>query len=176
MDVKELVNQWSIKIKPILVKYQMVLVVICVGLLLMLWPNGGEEAEEVEELIAQTSTSYFDVDALEEKLQDVLSQIDGAGEVRVILTVDSSAKQIVAQDGETVIDGEEREQSVDTVIISQASGAEGVVPIQELAPEFRGALVVCSGGDNSTVRLQITQAVSAVTGLSTDKIAVCAGD
>ena len=35
-----------------------------------------------------------------------------------------------------------------------------------------GAIVVCQGGDNATVRLAIIEAVSNVTGLGADKISV----
>ena len=43
-------------------------------------------------------------------------------------------------------------------------------------PSFRGALVVCPGGDDPQVQLAITQAVSALTGLGSDRITICAGD
>ncbi|MBE6910130.1 MAG: hypothetical protein E7474_11250 [Ruminococcaceae bacterium] len=38
-----------------------------------------------------------------------------------------------------------------------------------------GALVVCEGAGSAAVRLQLTQAVSALTGLSSDKIAIVKG-
>lgn len=40
---------------------------------------------------------------------------------------------------------------------------------------WAGAVVVCEGGGSAAVRLQLTQAVSALTGLSTDKIAIVKG-
>ena len=38
-----------------------------------------------------------------------------------------------------------------------------------------GALVVCEGGDGAPVRLHLTQAVSALTGLGADQIAIVKG-
>ena len=40
---------------------------------------------------------------------------------------------------------------------------------------WAGAVVVCEGGGSATVRLQLTQAVSALTGLPSDKIAIVKG-
>lgn len=40
---------------------------------------------------------------------------------------------------------------------------------------WAGAVVVCEGGGSAAVRLQLTQAVSALTGLSSDKITVVKG-
>ena len=47
--------------------------------------------------------------------------------------------------------------------------------LQTVAPQFRGALVVCAGGDDPGVRLQVIRAVSALTGLGSDCITVCQG-
>ena len=47
-----------------------------------------------------------------------------------------------------------------------------MVVTQERYPQYRGALVVCDGGGSDSVRLQIINAVSALTGLGTDRIAV----
>ena len=40
---------------------------------------------------------------------------------------------------------------------------------------YTGAVVVCEGGGSASVRLQLTQAVSALTGLTSDKIAIVKG-
>ena len=39
-------------------------------------------------------------------------------------------------------------------------------------PLYRGALIVCEGGGNDAVRLQVIEAVAALTGLGSDRIAV----
>ena len=41
-----------------------------------------------------------------------------------------------------------------------------------LYPTYRGALVVCQGGDRADVRLAVIEAVSVLTGLSSDRITV----
>jgi len=44
------------------------------------------------------------------------------------------------------------------------------------AQRWAGAVIVCEGGGSAAVRLQLTQAVSALTGLSSDKIAIVKGN
>ena len=41
---------------------------------------------------------------------------------------------------------------------------------------WAGAVIVCEGGGSAAVRLQLTQAVSALTGLPSDRIAVVKGE
>ena len=67
------------------------------------------------------------------------------------------------------------EAEVTNVVISAGSGVEGTVTLQQLSPQFQGALVVCSGGGEPTVQLRLVEAVSALTGLGADKISVCKG-
>lgn len=59
--------------------------------------------------------------------------------------------------------------------MGRGTGSQEVVPLQTLAPEFQGALIVCQGGGDPAVRLNVLQAVSALTGLGADKISICQG-
>lgn len=148
--------------------YKYVFLVIAVGAALLLWPEG-ERGQTVQ---AEAPLEQgFSVERTEEKLEDILSQIDGAGKVRVMLTVKSGAEQVLAQDT-TVSD---REETWETVVISTGSGTQEVVVQTQIYPEFRGALIVCEGGNDPGVRLLITQAVSALTGLGSARITVCCG-
>ena len=47
-----------------------------------------------------------------------------------------------------------------------------MVVTKETCPQYRGALVVCDGGNNDRVRLAVIDAVSVLTGLGADRIAV----
>ena len=58
--------------------------------------------------------------------------------------------------------------------MDSGSGQEAVLLMQRY-PTFQGALVVCEGGDNAEIRLLMARAVSALTGIGTDRITVCKG-
>lgn len=152
-------------------KYKYVLIVLAAGVVLLLWPAG--EKGRREEPAAQDGEE-FDLSQMEEKLSRTLSQIEGAGEVTVTLTVKSGMEQVLAADRST--SAAERGNSVEEkiVVINTGSGQEAVVRLRRY-PVFQGAVVVCPGGDRADVRLLLTQAVSALTGLGADKITVCKG-
>lgn len=164
--------EWVLKGKEALKKYQYALLVITLGAVLLLLPEGKKQAASGEQPATEWNDS-FDLDAFEEKLEQALSQIGGAGETRVVLTLDSGSRQVLAQDLDR--DGEGGGVST-TVTVGRGSGSQEVVPLQTLAPSFRGALVVCPGGSDPQVRLQLVEAVSALTGLGSDRISICEGN
>lgn len=148
-------------------RYGYVLLVVAVGMVLLLWPQGEEKKEDT---VQETVQEDFDLEAFEEKLEKTISQIQGAGEAQVVLSLQSSSRQVLAQDREQ---GSQGDASTTTVTVGRGSGSQDVVPLQTVAPQFRGALVVCPGGDDPQVRLAVMEAVSAVTGLGSNHISVC---
>lgn len=153
-------------------KYKYVLLLLAVGLALLLWPAG--EREEPAAVETGGGLGDFDLEALEEKLSRALSQVEGAGQVTVVLTLRSGVEQVPLTDRSTSTG--ERGSSVEekTVVINTGSGQQAAVRM-ERCPAFQGAVVVCPGGDRAEVRLLLTQAVSSLTGLGADKITVCKG-
>ena len=160
--------------KAVLERYRYALLVVAVGALLLLLPTGGTQpAAEERQTDRETFFQLEELEELEEKLARTLSSIHGAGETEVMLTLKSGSRQVMAQDTQSRGEGE---RSVSTVTLGRGSGSQEVVPLQTVAPQFRGALVVCAGGDDPGVRLQVIRAVSALTGLGSDCITVCQGD
>ena len=152
-------------------KYKYVLLVIAAGIVLLLLPLGGEEnpASGGTESQNGNGEETFRVEEMERRLEEALSRVDGAGEVTVVLTVKSGARQILAQDSSH--SGEE--SSTSTVVVSTGSGTEDAVVLQQVYPQYQGALVVCPGGGDPAVCLKLVDAVSALTGLGADKISIC---
>lgn len=157
------------KLRALAEQHRLVLLVILAGLLLLLLPVGGETNQPEH----QETQSQFDLADMEDRLSQALSKIDGAGEVTVVLTLQDGPRQVLAQDTDQgdVQGGERRE----TVILSRGSSTQETVTVQELYPSYQGALLVCPGGDDPTVRLKLTEATSALTGLGADKISISKG-
>ena len=159
------------KWKEALGRYQYALLIIAVGVVLLLLPVGGRDGAE-EAVPAQTEGTAFDLEAFEENLARTLSQVEGAGQAQVVLTLDGGSRQVLARNQDREGDGG---VSNTVVTVGKGSGQQEAVPIQTVAPQFRGALVVCPGGGDAQVRLKLIEAVSALTGLGADKISVCQG-
>ena len=162
---------WSRKALELFGKYKYVLLVLLVGVLLLLFPSGEKEEGKTNAILTQESVSQFSREALEEKLKRTLSQVEGAGEVYVILTLKEGPKQVLAQEGSAT----ETTRETAPVLASRGGGIQEPVTVQEMGPSYLGALVVAQGAGDPSVKLTLTQAVSALTGLGADKISVCKG-
>lgn len=166
-------KQWMGKGKVLWLKYRLILLVLAAGMVLMLIPDMGEKKPQQEE--AQSTETEFDLDEMERELEQALSRVEGVGSVTAVLTLRTGSRQVLAEDVLT----EQRESSIQTtktpVVVSRGSGEEETVTLQEIYPVFQGALIVCEGGDQPAVQLKVIQAVSALTGLSSDKISICKG-
>lgn len=165
------------KLLTVLDKYKYVLLVVLAGALLLLIPTGDEEPPRGAgaALVQETDTEGFDLEKTERKLSAALSQVEGAGEVTVVLTVQNSSRQVLAQDGTNTQKDGASEQTAETVVVSKGSGTQETVLVEQIYPDFQGALVVCTGGEDAAVRLKLVEAVSALTGLGADKISICKG-
>ena len=165
--------------KPLaaLSRYKYVLVVAALGALLLAWPQRAEEraAEATEE----ESGTREDLAATEAALEEILEAISGVGEAEVMLTLQSGGEKVLASDSTLRYSGsaqapDDYERAAETVLIS-GGGEDDVVVTEERCPQYRGALVVCEGGGSDAVRLRVTEAVAALTGLGADRIAVAQG-
>lgn len=136
----------------LLEKYKYALLILAVGIVLMLLPQKEEAVEDTPEPQTQVT--------LEERLEAILSRVDGAGEVKVLLT-EAAGSETLYQTDET-----------DTVILTDSQRSEEGLVRRRDPPEYLGAIIVCKGADDARVKLAIVEAVSDVTGLGADKISV----
>ena len=160
------------KLTGLLGQYKWALLVLTAGLLLLLWPQSGGTAAEAAAGGEQEDV-FYDPAELERKMEKILSRIEGAGEVTVLLTVKSGAEWVYAADTEYSEDERGRDERSSTVLVSTGGGTEEAVAVRQEGPTFQGAVVVCDGGNDPDVRLNITRAVAALTGLRSDRITVC---
>ena len=158
--------------RKVVERYKWILLVIGVGLLLLAWPMGGGKTLPAAESVGGSSGS-FDLEELEKKFSVALSEIEGAGRVTVILTVKTGTQQILAEDAKHSERDNDVEEETSTVILSRGGGVQEAVKLQEIYPQFQGALVICDGAGDPTVRLKLTEATTALTGVGADKISIC---
>ena len=93
-----------------------------------------------------------------------------------MLTEDADGEKQLAQNTELSYSGstkapEDYSRSSE-VVLADSGGEDTVVVTRQQYPTYRGALVVCQGGDQADVRLAVTEAVAALTGLSSDRVTV----
>lgn len=163
------------KLKSILLKVKdgkLILLLAVVGVVLILLPKS-KTGGAIKPAAQQES---FSLEQQERKLAEALSQISGAGEVTVVLSLDNSGEKTVAQDIKDSEDNSDtrhsRDSTVSTVIITPESGQKTPYVLSERYPQYRGALIIAEGAEVAAVQLAITKAVASLTGLGTDRITV----
>lgn len=136
--------------------------------------SGINEPDSGEEYVRQ----------LEERLRETLSQMEGVGQVRVMITLKSSEELVVekerpylrsstaesdAQGGSRIVDQYETE--VNTVYRTGAGTSEPYV-IKTLPPRVEGVVVVAEGAGSGTVNRTIVELIQALFGVEAHKVKV----
>lgn len=142
-------------------KYKFVILILLVGVGLMLIPTGSKEKTPDESVTEQVEQQVM----LADELEEILTNIQGAGRVQVMLTMRAGEQTIYQTDTPSA-------DRQDTVIVTDEDRAQGGLIQQILAPTYRGAIVLCQGADSASVCLAIKDAVSKVTGLDSSQISV----
>lgn len=162
MEIKKLTG----KLQELAGKYKYALLVLAVGLALLLIPGKGTQTKKAE---APMNNDAIHQTLTQESLGEILQSIQGAGKVRVLLSMATGEETVYQTDNETTSSGDSK---IQTVILTDSQRSEAGLIRQVNPAAYKGAIVVCQGADSPAVRLAITQAVSKITGLGTDAICV----
>ena len=170
-------KNWQNRMSFLWARYKYFLAVIAVGVLLLLSAKV-PASEPAKEEGTQTEAA-FDLQTFQQSVADSLAQIEGAGRVEVLLSLEAGEESVYASDvsqssQSTVGSSDSTSETYQSTmsILSDGSYGETPVLIKSKYPTFRGAVILCEGADSDTVRLQIVQAVSALCGISSDHISI----
>ena len=141
--------------------------------------KGSEAAQTVvEETTQQTGQERADdaTAALEKRLEETLSLIDGAGKVRVMITLKDTGEKVVEKDvtrrTDTDTGGNENSDLSQSSVYEKDGSTETPYVSNEMTPQVEGVLVVAQGGGNSLVKQNILQSVMALFPLEAHKITI----
>ena len=150
-------------------------------------PGGesGKETKSASQTVQTAAKETGQTAQLEEQLTWALSQVEGVGEVEVMITLESTGTKVVEKDHPASSTSSEQTQegggtqnstSADTdettVYEKNADGAQTPYVISETLPQIRGVLVVAQGGSDSVIIRQIQEAVMALFHIDVNKIKV----
>lgn len=186
------------KIQTLLKKKDRLIILLLGGILLLIIAlpvsddrnknNNGETS--LTERLSDSAAGKSDVEDyasyLEGKLENALSQVEGVGRVKVMVTLEASAERIVGKDvnsesesiQETDSQGGSRntmnQSSSQTTIYEGEGGASSGTPYvtKELTPVVGGIIVIAQGGGDAVTVQNITEAVQALFEIDTHKIKV----
>lgn len=169
---------------------KLLIIAICGVILIMLPSNGKKnvnkeekETEEKSKSIEMSNDEYCD--KLEKRLEDLLSNIKGIGEVKVMITLKSTKEKVVLtevsyeKDEESGTDSSggtdvKNSYKEDRVVVYEEESDGNKVPYvtKEKSPEIEGIAVVAEGGNNAENVLKISGIAQALFGVSAHKISV----
>lgn len=108
---------------------------------------------------------------LERRLEAILSDIDGAGKVRVMITYETGLEIVPAEESQTSSSQTGSTQSRRPAAVT-GGGKESPIVLTEIMPKIRGVIVVAQGAGNIKVRQELLDAVRTVLGTDISKISV----
>ena len=165
MDFKELkkrISDWT-------TKYKYVWIVLFAGMILMMLPEKVSEKLPDDEI---PTGNMQEECSMEDRLQEILSCIQSAGKVKVMLSISQSEKTIYQTDSTYSQSDDHADSRTQTILITDNQRNETGLVHQKHSPVYQGAIVLAEGADLASVKLAIVDAVSDITGLGADKISV----
>lgn len=177
---------WKSKIPK---KNQLIIILLAGVLLVVIAMPVKEQKETITVQETETISEDNYTEDMEQRLENILEKIEGAGNVEVMINFQSSAEKVVEKDkGSSYQTIEETDQAGGTRVTKDSTGNETTIYNQssdgtqipyvskEILPKVEGVVVVAQGGGNAVVVKNITEAVQALFDVDTHKIKVTKGE
>jgi len=161
-----------------------ILSLVFIGLVaILLYFGFNDEEKKTEKTYSVNTSGYLTTleycAELENKLTAILSNIDGAGQVSVMVSVDGSPEIVYATEDDrketSNSSGTSSSSNSSSPIIVEVGGSSSALILTESLPAVKGVIVVSSGAGNVAVRLNLLNAVSTLLDISVDKVSVLKG-
>ena len=201
LGMKELFRKFVENMKNGKIKKDRLFIAFLTGVLMLVIAIPSETGQKREEN-SQKNAESFRVDStktmsqsdytayMEERLETILSQIEGAGKVQVMITWKTNGEKIIEKDrqnreehvSEKDNQGGNRTTSTrdtqETTVYDSGnrnSSEQEPYVSKELSPKAEGVIVIAPGGDDAVVVKNITEAVQALFEIDTHKIRIMKG-
>lgn len=131
-----------------------------------------------------SSQSEINSNNLEERLEEILSNINGVGNVKVFINYSESSETVAMynENSKTSVTeetdtsgGVRKVESTDTqkeIVYQENDGDKTPIIQKTVEPKIEGAIITAKGASDINIKTSIIQAVEAATGLATHKIQV----
>ncbi len=177
--MKQLWQDWLAKRKKPIQTVLFPLLLVGVMLLLFGKSFATEETEQSTASEGKQTVQSDQEKQMEVRLEAILSQIEGAGNVRVMITFQNSGEKLLATEEKTQMSylsasEQKQEESTETsvVLAEGVTGKEEPLLLREDAPAVEGVVIVAEGAADSTVQAALTEAAQALLDVPIHKIAV----
>ena len=136
------------------------------------------------EKIQKNSTQEY-ILQLENSLRDMVSSIKGAGNTKVLVTLENSEETVYAteekknkeatedkMDGQLSKKRETNDCEKKYITIKDSDGTERALSVTQIQPTVKGVVVVCDGGDIPEVQQKISEAIKTALNITSKRVFV----
>lgn len=153
----------------------LVVIAVVIMLLLLLSELFTSDTEAVSKEDTEAYASQY-IEKTEKELETLLEGINGAGKVRVMLTLENCYENVYAkgynEKSEDKNDSLKSESEEEYIIIKNGSNTEACLVVKVYEPTVKGVAVIAEGAGNTQVKNAITQTVCALFDISTARVSV----
>ncbi len=115
--------------------------------------------------------------ALEQRLERLVSSIDGAGTAVVMVTLETTSQRVYAEEtrSETSLDtgtDSRSESRLSERSVATAGSGRDALEKSVIQPKVRGVAVVCAGAADPVIKERVTKAVSGVLNIGVSQVCV----
>ena len=159
-------------------KKNIILVAIAVLIMVLLLVSEFLTPENTESISKENTEIYSSqyIEKTEKELEALLENISGAGEVKVMITLENCYENVFAkgysEKNDSKTDSQKSESEEEYIIIKNGSNNEECLVVKVLQPTVKGVAVIAQGAGNTQVKNAITQTVCALFDISTAKVSV----
>ena len=167
----EKLKQIFAKIKSVK-NIEIIIGLVIIAVMIIIYSNVSAAKEKTEAASGGEATL---TENLETRLAEILGEIEGAGEVKVMITFAGTGDKITAETTNThttITNGSTSSTTTTTTTSSPILSGSDVVILQEKMPEIKGVIVVAEGAGDMTVKLKLMQATATVLGINANSIQI----
>jgi len=190
MKLDSLRTLFTDKQKPFMTR---IMLLFCLGVALLVGsaflgrdtPSRPPESIITSGVQSELAPISSDERSLERRLSEILSMVEGAGSVEVMLTFSQSREIVLAENttlNETSVKEEDSaggsrdshtlSRDERTILIQSPGGAQEPIILREIVPSVEGVIIVSEGGDNVFVREALIRAATVVLGVDIHRVQV----
>lgn len=161
------------------------IIAVCIGLLALLWPVTQTDKDTGTKTLANNTVSKESKKINQElatELEYILSRIDGAGEVKVSLTLASGGLKTYAantrnenREIEESQNGLKKTTNESNITRDLAVSSGNPLLVENKTPEVLGVLVVAEGASSPLVQEKLIQATTTLLNISPHQVCVMPG-
>ena len=143
--------------------------------------NGGGAKEAAAKADSPGVSAREYKEELTKELEWAIAQIDGVGQVSVVVMMAAGIQNVYADEEKTSktqsgsgANAGNAAFSVDrkALVVRDGNGGENPVLLQQIEPQISGILVICDGGDREGVVYRVTNSLKSLLGVPSNRISV----